>query len=73
MSENRCRHCNRPLSDPEAAYGWRCTQIMGYNPDKLITQYGKEIGLLEHVVHQAMDLFEEKGIEYRTPHFYQAK
>ena len=28
MGENRCRRCNRKLSDPNALYGWRCAQIM---------------------------------------------
>ena len=27
--ENRCKRCNRELSDPNADYGWRCAQILG--------------------------------------------
>ncbi len=26
---NRCRRCNRTLSDPNDIYGWRCAQIVG--------------------------------------------
>lgn len=26
---NRCKRCNRELSDPYADYGWRCAQILG--------------------------------------------
>lgn len=26
---NRCKRCNRELSDPNADYGWRCAQILG--------------------------------------------
>ena len=27
--QNRCRRCDRPLSDPNDIYGWRCAQIVG--------------------------------------------
>ena len=27
--ENRCQRCDRVLSDPNAQYGWRCTEILG--------------------------------------------
>ncbi len=27
--QNRCKRCNRPLSDPTANYGWRCAQLLG--------------------------------------------
>ena len=26
---NRCRRCDRPLSNPTDNYGWRCAQILG--------------------------------------------
>ena len=29
--QNRCRRCNRPLSNPDDIYGWRCAQIVGLN------------------------------------------
>ncbi len=29
--QNRCRRCDRPLSDPRDIYGWRCAEIMGLN------------------------------------------
>ncbi len=29
--QNRCIRCDRPLSDPDALYGWRCAQIVGYD------------------------------------------
>jgi len=29
--QNRCRRCDRPLSDPNDVYGWRCAQIVGAN------------------------------------------
>lgn len=27
--QNRCRRCDRPLSDPKDIYGWRCAEIVG--------------------------------------------
>lgn len=27
--ENRCKRCNRVLSDPDAVYGWKCAEILG--------------------------------------------
>ncbi len=27
--QNRCRRCDRPLSNPNDMYGWRCAQIVG--------------------------------------------
>ncbi len=27
--QNRCRRCDRPLSDPNDIYGWRCAEIVG--------------------------------------------
>ncbi len=27
--QNRCRRCDRPLSDPNDIYGWRCAKIVG--------------------------------------------
>lgn len=29
--QNRCRRCDRPLSDPNDIYGWRCAEIVGLN------------------------------------------
>lgn len=29
--QNRCRRCDRPLSDPNDIYGWRCAEIVGMN------------------------------------------
>lgn len=29
--QNHCRRCDRPLSDPTDAYGWRCAQIVGFD------------------------------------------
>ncbi len=29
--QNRCRRCDRPLSNPNDIYGWRCAQIVGLN------------------------------------------
>ena len=26
---NRCRRCDRELSDPNAVFGWRCAEILG--------------------------------------------
>ena len=26
---NRCRRCNRPLSDPNDSYGWWCAKLLG--------------------------------------------
>ena len=26
---NRCRRCNREISDPNAVFGWRCAEILG--------------------------------------------
>ena len=29
--QNRCRRCDRPLSDPNDIYGWRCAEIVGFD------------------------------------------
>ncbi|MBR5152142.1 MAG: hypothetical protein IKW60_01240 [Clostridia bacterium] len=29
--QNRCRRCDRPLSNPSDIYGWRCAEIVGQN------------------------------------------
>ncbi len=26
---NRCDRCNKPLSDPNASYGWWCAKLLG--------------------------------------------
>ena len=39
--QNRCRRCDRPLSDPNALYGWRCAQILGYD------NYQRTLSLLD--------------------------
>ena len=39
--QNRCRRCDRPLSDPNALYGWRCAQILGYD------NYKRTVSLLD--------------------------
>lgn len=31
--QNRCRRCDRPLSDPNDIYGWRCAEIVGLHGD----------------------------------------
>lgn len=33
--QNRCRRCDRPLSDPTANYGWWCAQILGLRFDAM--------------------------------------
>ncbi|MBQ4145538.1 MAG: hypothetical protein IJD36_02810 [Clostridia bacterium] len=35
--QNRCRRCNRPLSDPNDLYGWRCAQIIGLSNYKNVS------------------------------------
>ncbi len=41
---NRCRRCNRPLSDPTDTYGWRCAEILG------LANYSKEKDELDREV-----------------------
>ena len=44
-SVNRCRRCNRKLSNPYAVYGWRCARKLGvaetlnYSGDKAYRSY----------------------------------
>lgn len=39
--QNRCIRCDRPLSDPNALYGWRCAQIVGYE------NYQRKLSILD--------------------------
>lgn len=34
--QNRCRRCDRPLSDPNDIFGWRCAKIVGLEEDEQI-------------------------------------
>ncbi len=33
--QNRCRRCDRPLSNPADIYGWRCAEIVGANNQQI--------------------------------------
>lgn len=41
-NQNRCRRCDRPLSNPADIYGWRCAQIVGINTNQNATIYFDE-------------------------------
>ena len=38
---NRCRRCNRELSNADALYGWRCAEILGVSGE--LSKMGAEI------------------------------
>lgn len=38
---NRCRRCNREISDPNAMYGWRCAEILGVS--EKLSEMGDEV------------------------------
>lgn len=41
--QNRCRRCDRPLSDPNDIYGWRCAQIVGFDTyQKMVSTLDEE-------------------------------
>ena len=46
--QNRCRRCDRPISDPNAIYGWRCAQIVGANKYDEIASMLDENSLKEY-------------------------
>ena len=38
---NRCRRCNREISDPNAIYGWRCAEILGVS--ETLSEMGEDV------------------------------
>ena len=46
--KNRCRRCDRPLSNPNDVYGWRCAQIVGANKYDEIASMLDENSLKEY-------------------------
>ncbi len=47
--ENRCKRCNRELSDPNADYGWRCEEILGIDQSKYGLSYEYESALSDSI------------------------
>lgn len=43
--QNRCRRCDRPLSNPNDIYGWRCAEIVGFSNYQRATSVLDEEGL----------------------------
>ena len=46
--QNRCRRCDRPLSDPNDIYGWRCAEIVGIGAHQggMISQLDDEAAMV---------------------------
>lgn len=52
--QNRCRRCDRPISDPNAIYGWRCAQIVG------LGNYNKVASVLDNVSMRLYNAYVDK-------------
>lgn len=37
--QNRCKRCNKPLSNPMDEYGWKCAEILGVNQHNPIAEH----------------------------------
>ena len=53
--QNRCRRCDRPLSDPNDIYGWRCAQILG------LDRYKQIVSSLDE---NAMEMYNRYIVDY---------
>lgn len=53
--QNRCRRCDRPLSDPNANYGWWCAQIIG------LDRYKQSVSSLDE---NAMEMYNRYKVDY---------
>ncbi len=61
--QNRCRRCDRPLSDPTANYGWWCAQIVGLDKYNEIASTLDEEGLKGYNAYAAKYITEDtKGV-----------
>lgn len=59
--ENRCQRCNRKLSDPSSAYGWRCAELLGVdNLDKNLS--GKYKIDLENSIAKTQNMIQGSNI-----------
>ncbi len=59
---NRCRRCNRKLSNAEALYGWRCAEILGIAETATNLSYDNFVKLVDGVL-KADGLFKNSNIE----------
>lgn len=73
--QNRCRRCDRPLSDPNDIYGWRCAQTVGLGESEQLGILDNGEELLYHgdanlySLHIPSDLrgsFTTKGKNYKN-------
>ena len=59
--ENRCKRCNRELSDPNANYGWRCAELLGI--DKLNSNLNSEYKIaLENSIAKTENMIQGSNI-----------
>lgn len=59
---NRCRRCNRELSDPNANYGWRCAAILGVS--EALSQMSEDVfKKFTNGVTKAKQLFENSNLK----------
>ncbi len=59
---NRCRRCNRKLSNAEALYGWRCAEILGIAETASKLPY-KDFVKLANGVNTVDDLFKGSNLK----------
>lgn len=59
---NRCRRCNRKLSNAEALYGWRCAEILGIAETASKLPY-KDFVKLANGVNTVDDLFKDSNLK----------
>lgn len=53
--QNRCRRCDKPLSDPNDIYGWRCAEIVG------VDRYKQIVSSLDENV---MEMYNRHMVDY---------
>ena len=64
-SENRCKRCNRKLSDQSATYGSTCARIMGVRGAyEMARQDTKDD--FAHSAHVTADKLDDMGVNWRT-------
>ncbi len=60
---NRCKRCNRPLSNPNDLYGWRCAQIIGLDNYQRIASTLDENALKGYNAYVATYLENERKVK----------
>lgn len=69
---NRCKRCNRQLTDRNAEYGWRCAEMLGIPFDQIANQIRhiptfswyanmpKDSGGMEEYIRKSLEFYEKE-------------